>query len=170
MSGKVIQALRQSPLAVVLSEAELHVLANCGRVLSYPVGETILEDGGLDERLFLLRDGSISLHLSVWTESNQCSGEAENILNSPGDVFGWAAWMRPEFLSTAAFAIEPVSLAVFDLQRLGDTYVYLKVREKMLQILYGYLQQHGLCPPNIHGWLKMKRHLFAGETHEPGMD
>lgn len=169
MTGKVIQSLRQSPLAVVLSDAELRVFSNCGNLLTYRVGETILDDGGLDEHLFLLREGSVSLHLSVWTESSQCSGEAEFNLNSPGDVFGWAAWMRPEFLRTAAFAVEPVSLAAFDLRRLGDTYVYLKAREKMLQILYGYLQQQGLCPPNIHGWLKMKRHLFAGEIHESGM-
>ena len=32
MSGKVIQTLRSSPLATSLSEAELRILAGCGRI------------------------------------------------------------------------------------------------------------------------------------------
>lgn len=169
MTGKVIQSLRQSPLAVALNEAELRVLANCGMQLSYRVGETILEDGGLDERLFLVSAGQVSLRISIWSDDSQCRGEAELNLASPGQVFGWAAWMRPEFISTAAFALEPATLVAFDLQKLGDAYVYLKVRENMLQLLYSILQQSDLCPPNIYSWLKLKRQLFAGEYDESGL-
>jgi CRP-like cAMP-binding protein len=169
MAGKVIQTLRLSLLATVLSEAELRLLANCGRILTVGRGETILDVSGLDERFFLLREGRLSLHLVVWTESGQCGGEAILELASPAEPSGWAAWMRQDFLAVSAFAIEPVSLVAFDLQSLGDTQTFMKVSQRMLQILYGILQEHGLCPPNIQAWLRMKRHLLAGEYHESGM-
>jgi hypothetical protein len=100
----------------------------------------------------------------VWTESGQCNGEATPDLDSPGEPFGWSAWMRQDFLTASAFAVEPVSLAAFDLRRLGDTQTFMKVSQRMLQILYGLLQENGLCPPNLQAWLKMKRLLLAGEV------
>jgi CRP-like cAMP-binding protein len=164
MAGKVIQTLRLSPLATNLTEAELRLLANSGRIVKYGYGETILlEESGLDERMFLLRDGRVSLHMVVWTESSQCGGEATIVLTSPGEPFGWSAWIRQDFLTTSAIAVEPVSMAAFDLQRLGDTQTFMKVSQRMLQILYGSLQEYGLCPPNIKAWMKMKSLLLAGE-------
>lgn len=164
MSGKVIQTLRLSPLTATLSEAELRSLANCGRLNTYSQGETILEANDLDERLFLLREGRLVVQVSIWTESGQCGGETKLELASPGSPFGWAAWMREDFITMSAYAAEPVSLVAFDLQRLGDSQTFMKVSQRMLQILYGILQEHGLCPPNIQAWLRIKRLLQAGEV------
>lgn len=164
MAGKVIKTLRLSLLATVFSEAELRLLANCGRLKAYSEGEIILEESGQDERLFLLREGQLSLHLVVWTESGHCGGEATFEIASPGEPFGWGAWMRQDFLTVSAHAKEPTSLVIFDLQRLGDTQTFMKLSQRMLQILYGKLQEQGLCPPNIEAWLKMKRLLLAGEV------
>jgi len=164
MAGKVIQTLRLSPLATILSEAELRLLSNCGQILTFGRGETVLDGSGLDERFFLLREGRLALHLKVWTDSGQCGGETEFELASPGESFGWAAWMREDFLTVSAYAAEPVSLVAFGLQRLGDTQTFMRVSQRMLQLLYGILQEHGLCPPNIRAWLKMRRLLMAGEV------
>lgn len=163
MAGKVIQTLRISPLATVLNEAELRSLASCGRLIKYGNGDAILDESGLDERLFLLREGRASLHLSVWTESGQCSGEATYDLVSPGEPFGWSAWMRQDFLTASAFAVEPVSLAAFNLRRLGDTQTFMKVSQRMLQLLYAHLQECGICPPNVSALLKMKHLLRVTE-------
>jgi len=54
MSGKVIQTLRDSPLAAFLSEAELRMLAGCGRIHEYAAGQNIFSADSQDERLFLL--------------------------------------------------------------------------------------------------------------------
>lgn len=163
MTGKVIRSLRLSPLATTLSEAELRLLANCGSLNIYGQGETILDARNPDERLFLLREGRVSLHLSIWTETGRCGGEAIHELVSPGELFGWAGWMHGDFLAVSAYALEPTFLVALDLRRLGDTRTFLKVSQRTLQILYGILQEHGLCPPDIRAWLKMKRLLLEGE-------
>lgn len=163
MAGKVIQTLRNSPLATMLSEAELRSLASCGRLTTYSKGETILEESGSDERWFLLREGRVVLHLSMWTEIGQCGGEATLELTEPGEPFGWAGWIRPDRLSVSVRALETVSLVALDLLKLGDTQTFMKVSQRMLQLLYARLQECGICPPNISALLKMKHLLQATE-------
>lgn len=164
MAGKVIQTLRLSPLASMLSEAELRSLASCGRLTRYTKGETILEESGLDERLFLLREGRLALHLSMWTESGQCGGEATLKLVAPGEPFGWACWLHPDRLSVSVRALEAVSVVALDLRKLRDTQTFMKVSQRMLQLLYARLQECGICPPNISALLKMK-HLLQVEEN-----
>jgi len=159
MSGKVIQTLRASPLGTFLSEAELRMLANCGSIHEYVPGQTIVSADGQDERLFLLRQGQVALHLTMNTETGQCSGEITTELTLPAEPFGWAAWMRPDRLSVSIRALETVSLVALDLRKLGDTQTFMKVSQRMLQLLYARLQECGICPPNISGLLKMK-HLL----------
>jgi len=161
MSGKVIQTLRASPLATMLSEAELRMLANCGRIHEVTSGQVIVTEDGQDKRLFLLREGQVDLHLTVNTETGQCSGDVHVQLSLPGEPFGWAAWMRPDRVAVSARTLGDVSVAAFDLARLGDTETFLKVSQRMLQLLYARLQEYGLCPPNVQALLKMK-HLLQG--------
>jgi CRP-like cAMP-binding protein len=163
MPGKIVQTLRASPLASSLSEAELRLVANCARLMNYTRGEIILDANRSDERMYILREGQVSLHLTVWTETGRCSGEATRQLTSPGEIFGWATWIRQDFLSLSARATGPVTLVVFDFQRLGDAQSFMKISQRTLQLLYGTLQEHGLCPPNIQAWLKLKRLLLEGE-------
>jgi hypothetical protein len=161
MSGKVIQTLRVSPLATMLSEAELRMLANCGSIHEVVPDQTIVSADGQDERLFLLRQGQATLHLTMNTETGQCSGEITTELTLPGEPFGWAAWMRPDRLGVSARASGSASVVAFDLARLGDSGTFLKVSQRMLQLLYARLQEYGLCPPNVQALLKMK-HLLQG--------
>lgn len=156
MSGKVIRTLRSSPLVTFLSEAELRMLAGCGRVHMYEAGQKIVSADGQDERLFLLQGGKVNLHVSINTETGQCSGETHVELSSPGEPFGWAAWMRPDKVEVSAQASSSVSVVAFDLARLGDTSTFLKLSQRMLQLLYARLQEYGLCPPNIQALLRMK--------------
>lgn len=159
MAGKVIQVLRLSPLATALSEAELRLLASCGYVENYNEGETILDASGLDGRVFLLRKGRLELQLSMYPGDRQCGGEATLEMVGPGEPFGWAGWIRPDRLSVSARALEIVSLVALDLRRLGDTQTFMKVSQRMLQLLYARLQECGICPPNMSALLKMK-HLL----------
>lgn len=157
MSGKVIQALRNSPLATAISEAELRVLAGCGRIYQYAAGQTIVSFDGEDDRIFLLRSGKIDLHLIVNTETGQCSGEAQFELGSSGEPFGWAAWMQPDRVGISARALSPASVVAFDLNRLGVSEIFLKIGHRMLVLLYAHLQEYGICPPNVQALLKFRQ-------------
>ena len=161
MSGKVIQTLRDSQLMAVLSEAELRLLANCGQIRDYAPGQFILEPGGQDERLFILRQGRLALHLKMWSESGLCDGGDVLELVTPGELFGWAAWVRPDRIAVAAQALEATSLVAFDLERLGDTEVFTKVGQQLIVNLYARLQESGVCPPNVEGLLKLRRAVLA---------
>jgi CRP-like cAMP-binding protein len=161
MSGKVIKTLRASPLPAPLTEAEYLALANCGRIYEYAPGETILQANGQDERLFILRGGRVALYLVMWTEGGQCGGEATLELTLPGEAFGWATWVRPDRIAVSAHALEPVSLVALALEHLRDSQTFLKVSQRMVQNLYGRLQESGLCPPNIQALLRLGHVLGA---------
>lgn len=157
MSGKVIRTLRGSQLGSVLSNAELYLLANCGRICKFSPNRYLFAPGEIDERLFILRSGRVGLHLRVFSDGGQCEGEAEMEIDKPGDPFGWSYWMRPDRLQVTARALDPTSLIALDLRHLHDTQTFIRVSQRMLQILYGWLQEVGLCPPNIQAYLKFKQ-------------
>ena len=138
------------------------MLAGCGRIFEYAADQDIVSADGQDERLFLLRDGQVDLHLTVTTETGHCRGEVHIESSLPGEPFGWATWMRPERVSLSARTLGNVSVVGFDLTRLGDSEIFLKLSTRLVQILYAHLQEHGLCPPNVQALLKMK-HLLQGK-------
>ena len=157
MSGRIIQMLRTSPLLAALTEAELAALANCGRIENYSPGQTILKANGQDERVFILRRGRVLLHLGIWPENGLCGGEATVEIAAPGAGFGWTTWVRTERILVSAQAAEPTSLVALDLDRLRDTQTLWKVGQEMIQKLYGFLLEGGVCPPNPQGLLRLKR-------------
>jgi len=61
----------------------------------------------------------------------------------------------------AAYALHPTTLIALDLDRLGDAETFLKVQGRMLQSLYGRLQEAGICPPSIQGMLRLKHLLYT---------
>lgn len=161
MSGEVIQTLRASPVLAPLTEAERKAVAACGHACEYASGETILQADGKDERMFILCDGQVRLHLVMWTDGGECGGEATLELALPGAAFGWATWVRPDRIGVSAHALEPVSAVALELNRLEDPLVFLKLSQRMIQRLYGRLQETGLCPPNMHVLLKLGHMLDA---------
>ncbi len=161
MAGRVIQALRSSALARSLTEAELRVLANCGRIESFTPGTPVIHPGGRDERLFLLQEGEVRLHLSMSPDGGHCGGEAELRVVVAGETFGWGRWVRPDRIGVEATATTPTTTAVFDLEHLGDAATLLKVSQRMVQLLYGRLQEGGICPPDVQGLLKWQHLAYA---------
>ena len=157
MSGQIIQTLRTSPPLAALTEAELAALANCGRIENYSPGQTILKASGQDERVFILSEGRVMLHLGIWPENGQCGGDATVEIATRGAGFGWTTWVRAERILVSARAAEPTSLVALDLDRLRDSQTLWKVGQQMVQRLYGFLLEGGVCPPNPQGLLRLKR-------------
>jgi CRP-like cAMP-binding protein len=159
--GKVIRTLRASSLLSPLTEAELIALADCGHSDDYASGQSILAADDPDEYLFVLQQGRVALKLSMSPNGGQCEGEAMVELTSPGQVFGWATWIRPDRIRVSVEALEPSSLVALDLHRLQNTQAFLKVGQRMVQGLYGLLQEYGLCPPNLSALLKLGHPLLV---------
>lgn len=165
MSEKIIQTLRTSPLATFLNEAELRMLADCGRICEYPAGQDIVSTKNRDKRLFLLEKGKVDLHLNVLEKTGDCDGNAHIELNTPGKLFGWAAWIRADRLEISARAEDTVLATVFDLECLRDGNHFLKLGYHMLELAYAYLQEYGICPPNVQALSKFKKlQQRIGET------
>lgn len=159
--GKVIRTLQASSLLAPLTEAELMDLSNCGYIADYTPGQSILTTDDPDECLFVLQQGRVVLKLSILPNGGQCEGEAMIELTAPGQVFGWTAWIRPDRIKVSAEALEPSSLVALDLHRLQNTQAFLKVGQRMVQGLYGLLQEYGLCPPNLSALLKLGHPLLV---------
>jgi CRP-like cAMP-binding protein len=156
MSGQVIQTLGTSPLLAALTEAELAGLANCGRTENYRPGQTILKANREDERVFILRQGRVKLHLGIRPESGQCGGEAQLEFATPGAALGWATWVHPDRILISAHALEPTTLVALDLNRLRDAQTSSKVGQQMVQRLYEFLLVGGVCSPAPQGLLRQK--------------
>ena len=145
---------RSAPLARLLEE-ELIALAAQAESMNYAAGAMILHPDGGDERLFVLRHGAVALRIRMLGSGGRCGGEATFTMASAGQAFGWAAWVRADRIAVSACALGPTSLVAVDPRRLRDRHVSLKVGQRMLQVLYGLLQESGLCPPNIGVLLKL---------------
>jgi len=153
--GKVIQTLRFSSVLAPLTEAELRELANCGRICFYETSQHIVTVDDRDDYMFVLRRGRVALHITMLPAGGQCEGKATVELTTPGEVFGWAAWLQPDGISVTAYALEPCSVVRLNLDHLKDAQISWKVSWRMLQNLYGLLQERGLCPPNVQALLKL---------------
>ncbi len=161
MPGRVIQGLRGSRLGAVLNEDELHVLAAHGRFERREAREPIVAADGCDERMFVLQDGAVELGVSMWSEGGHCGGDANFMLDRPGEPFGWARWVRPDRIAVMARAVEGVTLLALDIEHLDNSAVLLKVSQRMVQLLYARLQEGGVCPPDVQGLLRWQQPLHA---------
>jgi CRP-like cAMP-binding protein len=153
MSGPVITTLRASPWLKPLTQAELVALAGCSSRRTYQPGQLVLDPR--DERVFILRQGRLALHLTMLAEGDHCGGEADYELGTPGDALGWATWVYPDRIIASAVALEAAELVIVDMARVKDTSTFLKLSQRMLQNLYGRLQEGDICPPNVRGFLKL---------------
>jgi len=155
MPGRLVETLNASWLASVLTGVEIRTLAAVGALRLYQTGAI----PGADEQnrnIYILRQGQVALHISMPTDGGQCGGDVTLHLTARGDVFGWAAWVRPERIAVSAVAEEPTSLVVLDLDRLRQSPLYWKVSQWMVYRLFALMQEAGLCPPNIQGLLELR--------------
>ncbi|MBN1667034.1 MAG: cyclic nucleotide-binding domain-containing protein [Anaerolineales bacterium] len=118
-----------------------------------------------NDRVYVLREGKVALHVSVWSEGGRCGGETTLELALPGELFGWKAWMKSNFIQVTVRSLEQTSLVVLDLARLKDTQTFMNLSQRMLLALYAILQEHGLYPPSIQSVLELK-HFLQGKGLE----
>ncbi len=98
-NGENLEALRQTPLAVEMDEAELQALARVVKIRDCRDGEVLVEEGARDAHLFVPVTGKIDLNRrdehGEWTVMHTLR---------PGDLAGELSFMdgEPRFASLVA--------------------------------------------------------------------
>jgi CRP/FNR family transcriptional regulator, cyclic AMP receptor protein len=88
-------------------------LAALGRVVDYPIGAIVVQEGTICRDLGVVVRGLISLRLAV------PGGTPRPILTvDAGDVFGWSAILPPAIATSTAVTVVPTRAVLFDGRRL----------------------------------------------------
>lgn len=152
MKSGVIGTLRRSPILAPLEENELRQVAAASRGRELAPGEILFAHGQPDRHFYILQRGRIALQLRM-SLGRRCGGETRILLDRPGQTLGWSALVRAERISASARAIETTSVVVVDLERLARVELALRIYRRLVQQLYGLLQETGLCPPDLKSLL-----------------
>jgi len=145
--GKVLRALRSSPLLASWTDDHLLSVAQVSREMICEPGALVSARGDWGERAYILQQGKVALHISLRTGS-RCGGEAAAMIDRPGQAFGWSVLVDEDRLSVRAQCVERTRLIAIDLRRLAPLDRLLILR-RLAFYLFGLLQEQGLCPFNL---------------------
>jgi len=84
------EILRQHPFIAGLSDAHLQVLAGCASNVRFPEGTSLLREGEVANKFFLIRTGRVGLETDV-----NARGKIRIQTVGPGDVLGWSWLISP---------------------------------------------------------------------------
>ena len=145
--GKVLAALRNSPLLAPLADDELLTVAEASQEMICEPETSIFAQGGWDERVYILQEGKVATHVSL-RPGSRCGGEAAAVIDHPGQAFGWSALVDEDRLSVRARCVERTRLIGIDLKRLTHS-VRLLILKRLVFYLFAFLQELRLCPFNL---------------------
>jgi len=102
--AEIIATLRNSELFTTLSDDELQTIANLCKEEIYQENETIYEQGGHSEKLYIVYEGSVALNKFLNPEKN--SFVTIDLVGS-GKCFGWSALIEPHIHTASALSLLP---------------------------------------------------------------
>jgi CRP-like cAMP-binding protein len=114
--------LRNCELFANLSEEELSQVAEITVPETYEAGDLICIEWEVADRLFILRQGRVQLHIQL-RSALEPSGELTIEEVEPGRIFGWSSMVKQRRFTASARAIEPsevLSIAADRLDALFD--------------------------------------------------
>lgn len=145
--GKVLRALRSSPLLATLADDELLSVAEVSREMICEPETPVFARSGWDERVYILQEGKVTMHVSL-RPGSRCGGEATAVIDHPGQAFGWSALVDEDRLSVRARCVERTRLIAIELKRLAHS-VRLLILKRLVFYLFAFLQELRLCPFNL---------------------
>jgi len=154
MESDLISTLRSSTVLAPLEAKELKQVLAASQRQGLAVEEILFAHGQQDTHFYVIEKGRIALQLRMRL-GKRCGGEARLVLQRPGQTLGWSAVVHVERISTSARILEPTSLVAVDLRRLTQVELALKVRRRLVQQLFGLLQELGICPPDLGALLAL---------------
>lgn len=102
--AEIVKTLRTSELFATLSDDELQTIANLCKEEVYKENETIYEQGGRSEKLYIVYEGSVALNKFLSPDKN--SFVTIELFGS-GKCFGWSALVEPHIHTTSALSLLP---------------------------------------------------------------
>lgn len=155
--------LKATPIFKGIEENFLKKLANVGQEIVYARGHIIFQEGEEAKALYILRDGQVSLDMKIDMGQGQGVHQATVDSAKKGTAFGWSALIEPHRYTLTATCLEPVSLIVFEADKLRSLldsepslgYHVMKKMAKLIAIRLEHtrnllLSERGLS--NIPSW------------------
>jgi CRP/FNR family cyclic AMP-dependent transcriptional regulator len=115
-------ALRPCELFVGLSDRELEQIAAIASEETYQAGEFICAERELADRLFILCQGRVQVHVRLRSPLEP-EGEMTIEEVEPGRIFGWSSLVKQQQFTASARALQPVTVLAIkadDLNALFD--------------------------------------------------
>ncbi len=112
--------LKSTPVFKGIDEVYIKKLANLGQEAVHAKGHIIFREGEEAKALYILRDGQVSLEMRVDMGQGQGVHQATVDTAKKGAAFGWSALVEPHKYTLTATCLEPVSLIVFEADKLRN--------------------------------------------------
>lgn len=115
MTAPTVTELSEFPRLARMTPAELGMLAQAGRVVTYAPGERLLTEGAIAEHCWLICEGHIQLDAHL-------PGRGDLVIQtlSRGDLLGWSWLVPPYRWQFGARALGPVTAIQFGARLLAD--------------------------------------------------
>jgi CRP/FNR family cyclic AMP-dependent transcriptional regulator len=84
------EILRQHPFLADLSDKHMEILIGCALNVRFPEGSTLIQEGQLANKLFMIRTGRVALDIDVSPK-----GVLRIQTVGPGEVLGWSWLISP---------------------------------------------------------------------------
>ncbi|MDP6043747.1 MAG: cyclic nucleotide-binding domain-containing protein [Dehalococcoidales bacterium] len=104
-----LEVLKRCPFVRELDDEQLKMIAEIGAEEVYEVGERLCKQGRTQEKLYLIEDGLVGLHLELGPMTHRQLQAASNF-----EVIAWSALMSPYRSHTTVKAIETTRVLAFN--------------------------------------------------------
>jgi CRP/FNR family cyclic AMP-dependent transcriptional regulator len=151
-----VDRLQPCELFATLSQEDLEEIAAIAQEESYQAGDDICAEQELADRLFILYQGRVLVHIRI-RSALESDGEMTVEEVEPGRVFGWSSLVKQRRLTASATALDPstvVSIAADELNALFDRKIHI-----------GFVVMKQLAEV-IASRLRRTRELCARQTEE----
>ncbi|HTO93705.1 MAG TPA: Crp/Fnr family transcriptional regulator [Bacteroidota bacterium] len=101
--------LRKHPFLADVSDRHMEVLLGCASNVHFPEGSTVVQEGQVANKFYLVREGRVALETDVVGR-----GRIRIQTVGPGDVLGWSWLIAPFRLHFTGTAVSDVRALVLD--------------------------------------------------------
>ncbi len=101
--------LRKHPFLADVSDQHMEVLLGCASNVHFPEGSTLVQEGQIANKFYLIREGRVALETDVIGR-----GRMRIQTVGPGDVLGWSWVISPFRLHFTGIAVSDVRALALD--------------------------------------------------------
>lgn len=162
------RALSPCELFVGLTGEELAEIAAIASEETYEAGELICEEQDQADRLFVLSQGRVQVHVQLRSPLEP-DGQVTIEEVEPGRIFGWSSLVKQRRFTASARALEPSTvwcIAASDLETLFDrnTHIGFVVMKQLAEVIASRLRHtREICECRAQDTSNPEGHLITGD-------